>query len=86
MNTPITAPPAAHTQDAALLPPLVLELIAAGWEQRAPDPLTAEIDARHAAGAFCPRCRRRGLVYMPFVKGDRYRIALVCRCGAAEEA
>ena len=66
-------------------------LIDAGWWPGIPDAITPEtraVDEATCKRMQCPRCKRRGLAYRPFVRDGRYKVLAVCQregCGAVEE-
>ena len=65
------------------------KLTAAGFVLGFPAALTLAsraADQRTCAHMKCPSCRRRGLAYRPYCRGNRYRVIASCpACFAAEE-
>jgi hypothetical protein len=65
------------------------EFLKAGFLPGAPPHLpsaTARIDRAVCRRRVCPTCNRRGMAFIPFHRGDRYRGLAIClRCGGAEE-
>lgn len=72
------------TATAPAIPALVAELLEAGYSSESPDPETDRIDRANAARVR--HCGRR-VEFLPFVRGESYRIVLACWvCDWAEEA
>lgn len=64
-------------------------LAGAGWKPGTPPGLTnltVQTDLRICKQMKCPGCKRRGLEYRPYHRGQRYRVLAACpHCHAAEE-
>ncbi len=68
--------------------PIFENLIADGFEQRAPDPTSAAIDRAICAESVCAQCKKAGLIYLPYYNPhmDSYRAFCFCpQCGEVTE-
>jgi hypothetical protein len=76
------------TEIVDMIPTRAADLEAEGWAPGAPPQIaepTARIDAATCKRLRCPDCGRRGLEYLPYHNGARYRVVVGCPCGGAVE-